>query len=167
MNLGKRFKTGLLLTALAGGLAGLSLGCVVTVGADDGMCDGVLDHNFIDDNGDCQCDPGYVPCEEGNGNLECCDPDEGGMCGENSSFNTVGDVCECDPGFTGDGFTVHLQNVNFDDDSGGLDIGQNGVKLNLVSEVGGNHIADAHGSPARFAQRGGGHDDHKFLPPDA
>lgn len=43
-------------------------------------------------------------------------------------------------GFSGDGFTVILENVNSDVGNGGMYIFQNAPKLNLVSEGGGNYI---------------------------
>ena len=95
----------LLLTATFGGLSGLGLGCVITVGPIDCSECGNTGCNSQLVGGQCLCDEGHEWVNPNDDNDFECDeiPGRGGdaSCGgdENNPVHLEGEVCVCDDGF--------------------------------------------------------------------
>ncbi|MCA9650705.1 MAG: hypothetical protein H6712_19510 [Myxococcales bacterium] len=96
----------LLLAASFGGLGGLGLGCVITVGPLDCSECGNTGCNSQLVNGECKCDLNHQWANPDDPNDFECDriPGKGGdpNCGgdPNNPVHLEGDVCVCDPGYT-------------------------------------------------------------------
>lgn len=95
----------LLLTASIGGLGGLGLGCVISVGPlDCSECGNTGCHSQLV-GGECFCDSGYEWANPSDDADYECDriPGKGGdpSCGgdPDNPVSLVGDVCVCDPGY--------------------------------------------------------------------
>lgn len=102
MRISNPFPT-LLWTMVLGGLAGLGLGCVITVGSSD--CDECgntgCNSQLVGD--DCKCDLGYQFVSDDPNDFEC-EPIPGkpgdASCGGADNIHLEGEVCVCDNGYT-------------------------------------------------------------------
>lgn len=92
----------LLWTAALGGLAGIGLGCVISVGPLDCSECGNTGCNSQEVAGECVCDPGHEFVSEDPNDYECDRiPSKPGdeSCGGNDNIHLEGDLCVCDNGF--------------------------------------------------------------------
>jgi len=92
----------LLWTIALGGLAGIGLGCVISVGPLDCSECGNTGCNSQVVNGECRCDPGYQFANDDAEDFDCDRiPGKGGdsSCGGEANVHLEGDVCVCDNGY--------------------------------------------------------------------
>ncbi len=92
----------LLCTVALGGLAGLGLGCVISVGPLDCSECGNNGCNSQEVGGECLCDPGYEWADADPNNYDCDRiPSKPGdaNCGGEDNIHLVGETCVCDPGY--------------------------------------------------------------------
>lgn len=102
----------LLWTATLGGLAGLGLGCVISVGPLDCSECGNTGCNSQQVGNECRCDSGYERANDDPNDFDCDRiPGKGGdaNCGGEANVHLEGQVCVCDSGY-------NWCNPNDDDD---------------------------------------------------
>jgi hypothetical protein len=93
----------LLWATVLGGLAGIGIGCVISVGPQDCSECGNTGCNSQVVNDVCVCDPGYEFASEDENDFDCDRiPGKAGdeSCGGNDNIHLEGEVCVCDNGYT-------------------------------------------------------------------